>query len=86
MAKAIISSKGQIALPKAIRDRLKLKPGTQLTIDVKGETLVMKRLGTALPDWRAMRGMVRTGPSLTQTLAEEHAAELAREDASIQNR
>jgi AbrB family looped-hinge helix DNA binding protein len=81
MTKATISSKGQIAIPKAIRERLNLKPGTQVAIDVHGETLVMKRLVSDFPDWRTMRGMVRTGPSLTQALAEEHAAELAREDA-----
>ncbi len=36
------------------------------------------------PDWRTMQGMVRTGPSLTKALEEEHAAELAREDSRLQ--
>ena len=84
MTKATVSSKGQIAIPKAIRERLNLKPGTQVAIDVHGETLVLKRLVSDFPDWRTMRGMVRAGPRLTQALAEEHAAELAREDARIQ--
>jgi hypothetical protein len=44
----------------------------------------MKRVVRDFPDWRRMQGMVRSGPSLTQALAEEHAAELAREDARIQ--
>ena len=37
MTKATISSDGQIAIPKAIRERLNLTPGTELTIDVQGD-------------------------------------------------
>jgi AbrB family looped-hinge helix DNA binding protein len=80
MIKATISSKGQIAIPKRVRDRLNLKPGTQVMIDVKGESLVMKRLVSAFPDWRTMQGMVLTGPSLTKALEEEHRAEIARDE------
>jgi AbrB family looped-hinge helix DNA binding protein len=34
MTKATISSKGRIAMPKAVRDRLRLKPGTEIAMDV----------------------------------------------------
>jgi AbrB family looped-hinge helix DNA binding protein len=83
MTKATISSKGQIAIPKAIRERLNLKEGTEVSIDVHGEALVMKRLVRNHPDWRTMQGMVQ-GESLTQALEAEHRAELAREDARLQ--
>jgi AbrB family looped-hinge helix DNA binding protein len=86
MTKATVSSKGQIAIPKAIRERLNLHPGTELAIDLKGETLIMKRRVRQFPDWRTMRGMVSTGPRLTKALEEEHAAELARDDARLQGR
>ena len=79
MTKATISSKGQIAIPKAIRDRLNLRPGTQLVIDIQGEQLIMKRLVSGYPDWRTMRGMLRQGSSLTEALEQEHHEELARE-------
>jgi AbrB family looped-hinge helix DNA binding protein len=82
MTKATISSKGQIAIPKAIRERLNLRAGTEISIDVRGEALVMKRLVRNYPDWRTMQGMVRGG-SLTQALEAEHRAELAREDAGL---
>jgi AbrB family looped-hinge helix DNA binding protein len=36
MTTATISSKGQIAIPKAVRDRLNLKAGTKVVIDVQG--------------------------------------------------
>jgi AbrB family looped-hinge helix DNA binding protein len=82
MTKATISSKGQIAIPKAVRERLNLRTGTEVVIDVHGEALVMKRLVRDFPDWRTMRGMFR-GTDLLQDLAKEHASELARDDARI---
>jgi AbrB family looped-hinge helix DNA binding protein len=86
MTKATISSKGQIAIPKAVRERLNLKAGTEVSIDVQGEALVMKRLVRGFPDWRTMQGMVRGGESLTQSLEAEHRAEIARDDARLKGR
>ncbi len=83
MTKATVSSKGQIAIPKAVRERLNLKPGTELEIDVQGQTLVMKRVVSKFPDWRTMRGMIKDGPSLTKALEEERAAEQAHYNARI---
>ena len=86
MTKATISSKGQIAIPKAVRERLNLKAGTQISIDVQGESMVMKRLVQNYPDWRTMEGMARGGQSLTQALMEERAAEKAHDDARVKGR
>ena len=83
MTTATISSKGHIAIPKAVRDRLNLKPGTELVIDVQGESLVMKRVVRKLPDWRTMEGMAKGGESLTKALEEDRAAENAHYDARI---
>ena len=81
MVTITVSTKGQIAIPRSVRDRLSLKPGTKLGLDVKGETLVMRRVAAGLKDWRSMQGMIRKGPSLTQALEEEHRREMEREDA-----
>ena len=86
MTKTTVSAKGQIAIPKAVRERLNLKAGTEVSIDVQGEALIMKRLVRNYPDWRTMQGMVQGGGSLTQALEAEHRAELAREDATLQGR
>ena len=83
MTKATISTKGQISIPKRIRERLNLKPGTQVVIDVQGEQVVMKRLVSGFPDWRSMRGMFRGAGDLQDDLAKERAAELARDDARL---
>ena len=83
MIKTTISSRGQIAIPKAVRERLNLKAGTEISIDVQGEALVMKRFVPNYPDWRTMRGMAKGGDSLTKALMEDRAAELAHDSARI---
>ncbi|MGI8509008.1 MAG: AbrB/MazE/SpoVT family DNA-binding domain-containing protein [Gemmatimonadaceae bacterium] len=39
-----ITSKGQITVPKAIRERLGVKPGDTLIYDIAGDTVTLKRL------------------------------------------
>ena len=60
-----------------------LKAGTELTIEVQGDSLVMKRAARELPDWRTMEGMAKGGESLTKALEEDRAAENAHYDARI---
>jgi AbrB family looped-hinge helix DNA binding protein len=84
MTKAKISSRGQIAIPKAVRERLHLKAGTEVLIDVQGDALVMKRVNNS--DWRTMEGMARGVESLTKALMEERAAEVRHDNARIQGR
>jgi len=86
MIKTTISSKGQIAIPKAVRERLNLKAGTEISIDVQGEALVLKRLVRNHPDWHTMRGMFRGGPDLLSNLTAERAAEIDRDNNRIQGR
>jgi AbrB family looped-hinge helix DNA binding protein len=86
MTKTTMSSKGQISIPKAVRERLNLKAGTEISIDVQGEALVMKRLVRNHPDWRTMRGMFRDGADLLKDLTDNHAAEIARDNARLQGR
>jgi AbrB family looped-hinge helix DNA binding protein len=81
MTTGFVSPEGQIAIPPDVRRQLGLEPGTELTMDVQGEALVVRRAVRDQTDWRTMRGMVRTGPSLTKELAQEHADELARDEA-----
>ena len=86
MTKTTVSSKGQIAIPKAVRERLNLKSGTEVSLDIQGDAMVVKRLVRTLPDWRTMQGMAQGGESLTEALEAEHRAELAREDGRLQGR
>jgi AbrB family looped-hinge helix DNA binding protein len=83
MVKATVSSKGQIAIPKAVREKLNLTPGTELEIDVRGVTMVMRRTVSKFPHWSTMQGMIKGGPSLTKALEEERAAEVAHDEARV---
>jgi AbrB family looped-hinge helix DNA binding protein len=47
-----VSSKGQIAIPKIIRDALNLSEGTRLTLDVRGQEIVLSKE----PAWRKLQG------------------------------
>jgi AbrB family looped-hinge helix DNA binding protein len=85
MTKVTVSADGQIAIPKPIRDRLNLKPGTEVALDVQGEQVVMKRLASELPDWHTMRGMFRGAGNLLDEIARERASELALDDAKLKS-
>ncbi len=52
MEKITVSSKGQIAIPKAVRDRLNLSEGTKLTLEVRGQDIVLSKE----PAWKKLRG------------------------------
>ena len=86
MTKTTMSSKGQIAIPKKVREKLNLKAGTEISIAVQGESLVLKRLVRDYPDWHTMRGMLRNGADLLEDLTADRAAEIGRDNARLQGR
>lgn len=61
MMKATLTSKGQLTIPKEVRDRLGLKPGDRLAFDFEGDAIrlrvekrgTLEELRGSLP---AMRG------------------------------
>jgi antitoxin PrlF len=57
--KTVVSEKGQITIPKAVRDRLGIVPGTVLEIEsVKGKLVAVKREAVdVIARWRG-RGRV----------------------------
>ena len=55
MDKVTVSSKGQIAIPKQVREALNLSEGTKLTLEVRGQEIVLSK-GDA---WRQLQGAAR---------------------------
>ena len=55
MEKVTVSSKGQIAIPKQVRDALNLSAGTKLTLEVRGQEVVLSK-GAA---WKKLQGAGR---------------------------
>ncbi len=45
---SIISEKGQITIPKEIRDKLGIVQGDRLVFDLKGDEIIIKKTGTNL--------------------------------------
>jgi antitoxin PrlF len=52
MEQVTVSSKGQIAIPKQVREALNLTEGSRLTLEVRGQEIVLSK-GDA---WRKLKG------------------------------
>jgi len=55
MEKITVSSKGQIAIPKEVREALNLTAGTKLTLEVRGQEIILSK-GDA---WKQLKGAAR---------------------------
>jgi AbrB family looped-hinge helix DNA binding protein len=76
MENVTVSSKGQIAIPKAIRDTLNLRDGTKLTLEVRGQEIVLSKE----PAWKKLRGAA-AGTDLVKAYAAHKKLERKREDS-----
>ena len=47
LATAKMSTKGQIVIPKPLREELGLKPGDQLAVGVDGDRLILRKITLA---------------------------------------
>jgi AbrB family looped-hinge helix DNA binding protein len=52
MQQVRISSKGQVVIPKQVRDALNLTEGVKLTLEVRGQELVLSKEAP----WKKLRG------------------------------
>ena len=74
---AVVSTKGQLAIPKVVRDRLHLQEGTQVTLTVEGDELRIRKTD----NWSELRGMLATSAAdATAELLRERLNDLKRED------
>ncbi|MGY4706926.1 AbrB/MazE/SpoVT family DNA-binding domain-containing protein [Candidatus Bipolaricaulota sp. J31] len=76
MAVTALSVKGQIVIPKALREALGLKPGDKLIVLREGDTIILKPLRKNVA--AALYGRYR-GVDLLSDLAEEHQQEIRKE-------
>lgn len=79
MALVKLSSKGQLVLPKEIRDALGLAPGTTLKIIPKGWKILLEPITTSMIE--RLYGKF-SGEKLLADLEADHRQELQREDRS----
>jgi AbrB family looped-hinge helix DNA binding protein len=72
-----VGPKGQVVLPKAIRDRLGIEPGDEVTVEQDGDEIRIRRVA----DVRALRGILfEPNASLTKTLEIDHRWEIAHDE------
>jgi len=64
-----LSTKGQIVIPADIREAMKLEPGTQVAIEIDGDTLVLRPVTAEFI--RSLRGIAK-GKGLTAFWEREH--------------
>lgn len=82
--------KGQVVIPKPIRDRLGLQPGDRLQVCADGDGVHIRKAGSDAMVRRAiatgLRGALAGGPSLTAALEAERRQERAREERGLRER
>ena len=76
MLTAKVSSKGQVAIPKAIREQIGLQEGSELAISVQGRDLILRKVPAG--SWRRWRGVLK-GSGALQEHEREHREEIERD-------
>jgi AbrB family looped-hinge helix DNA binding protein len=76
MEQITVSSKGQIAIPKSVREALNLSEGTKLTLEVRGQEIVLSKE----PAWKKLQGAGNGGEDLMSAFAAFKKQERESED------
>jgi len=50
-SKTRLSTKGQVVIPKAVRDEVAYRPGDELTVEARGQEVVLRKAPRSWVDW-----------------------------------
>lgn len=75
-----MTSKGQLTIPKDVRDKLGLAPGTRFFVTVKGREVVAMPKNRKLADLAGMLGRPPNGRSLSVEEMDEAIGDAVAED------
>jgi len=76
-----VSTKGQVVIPAAIRDELKIEPGTRIAVRLEGGRIILdpETLAAKLRKIKEMRGCTAGFPPGSDLLLEDRRLERERE-------
>lgn len=81
MLQTRLSERGQVVLPKEVRDRLHLERGQEFAVEVVPDGIILRPIGTAergpRPNWRDLEGCL-AGTDAIENLMSEHQREIER--------
>ncbi len=68
---ATVTAKGQITIPKAVRDALGVKPGSKVEFKRRddGSIIIMKQGAKPISRFQKMRGSAGPGPTTEELMA-----------------
>ena len=72
MSKATLTSKGQLTVPKDVRERLGLRPGDRLVFELEGDSVRLKV--ERRKELKELKGILRSGREYPGREAEREAA------------
>ena len=75
---SVVTTKGQVVIPRRIRARFHIKKGTRVCFELGGGEIVLKPLTREF--FEKMAGIFGTGGKATKALLEERAKDRERED------
>ncbi len=75
-----VSSKGQIVIPKEIREKTGIKEGTKLYIEAKEGIMTVRVAGEV--SWKRWRGCIR-GTNVLKELEAEHRREVEKDEKNF---
>jgi AbrB family looped-hinge helix DNA binding protein len=78
MVMAVVTSKGQVVIPSRIRRKLNIKRGTKLSIEEKGQEIVLRPITAAY--FENIAGILPTKGRLAKALLDERARDKKREE------
>ena len=84
MSKTVVSKKGQVVIPKNIRERLGLTPGTILKVQVEGKKVILEPLQEPPKEVFVEAGLKITEPLLHEAKITSDEAKRLLRDLGVQ--
>lgn len=66
-----VGTKGQVVIPKAMREQTGLQPGVHVHFEVHGDSVVLHKRRAN----KSLKGSLKGGPSMTEELLKDRARE-----------